>query len=443
MLCYAINCQRFFIARGSTRLLLIVLIVALLAACGGSDAGNDETPMPDVPGDDEVISEPQEATLQSSAGEMESRQVVIWAPDFWMPTDDTPAGQVLNSAITQFEQTNSDIKIEVQNKVETGESGILNYLRSAQRVAPAVLPDAVLLDTQDLWRIVELGMVQPLTDTVSLLPERFYPFAYSAVWIGDELYGIPYASDIIHSASFGSEEQKIPANWSELSEDGRRYLFPAAGADGGMSLLLQYIGVGGESIGDDLIIDNELMTRLFEFYASGVADRIFPAEVANLATMDAVWSSMNADGSDIVDTTSSYLLRQSESPDGILYAHTPTEEGRAVSVSRNWAFVILATDPGQRAEVLELVQLLLEPDVQGQWSQFANLLPSTSAAAATWNVNQPYYGFIISLLEGDTYAIPNGRPFAELLRRIQTAQQDVLSGRMTPEEAVMFVLPTP
>jgi ABC-type glycerol-3-phosphate transport system substrate-binding protein len=300
-----------------------------------------------------------------------------------------------------------------------------------------------LLDTQDLWRLVELGMVQPLTDTVSLLPERFYPFAYSSVWIGEELYGIPYASDIIHSASVGSAEQTMPVNWSELNEDGRRYLFPAAGTDGGMSLLLQYIGVGGESIGDDLSIDDESMTRLFEFYASGVADGIFPTELANLATMDAVWSSMNGDGTDIVDTTASYLLHQSESPDGILYAHTPTEEGAVVSVSRTWAFVILTADPGQRAQVLELVQLLLESDVQGQWSQFANLLPTTSAAAATWNVNQPYYSFIISLLEGSTYAIPNGRPFTELLRRIQTAQQDVLSGGMTPEEAVTFVLPTP
>ena len=128
-----------------------------------------------------------------------------------MPSDDTPSGQVLNSAITQFEQANVDIKVEVLTKAESGESGILNYLRSAQRVAPAVLPDVVFLDTQDLWRLVELGMVQPLTDTVALSPGRFYPFAYSAVEIGEELYGIPYASDIIHAASYGSSEETIPA----------------------------------------------------------------------------------------------------------------------------------------------------------------------------------------------------------------------------------------
>ncbi len=443
MQCFAIG-RKLYQTRGVLTWVLSAMFICLfLAGCRNADSDSAETPMPSAPIDGETLAAPSESEFQTISGEQENRQVVIWAPDYWMPSDDTPAGQVLNSAITQFEQANADIKVEVLTKAESGESGMLNYLRSAQRVAPAVLPDVVFLDTQDLWRLVELGMVQPLTDTVALSPGRFYPFAYSAVGIGDELYGVPYASDIIHAASLGSSERMMPASWAELNEDERRYLFPATGADGAMSLLLQYIGVGGESIGGELSVDDDSLRRLFEFYAAGVAAGVIPAGVANLATMEAVWSSMDANSTDLADTTAGYLLSQSESTDGILYAPAPTEKGTPVSVSRTWAFVILATDPAQRADVLELVKILLEPDVHGQWSQFANLLPTTPVAAATWNVNQPYYSFIVSLLEGNTYAIPNGRPFSEVLRRMQMAQQDVLSGRLTPEEAVTLVLPTP
>ncbi len=237
--------------------------------------------------------------------------------------------------------------------------------------------------------------------------------------------------------------QTIPANWSDLQSDGRGYVFPTVGLDGVMSMLLQYIGAGGTLSDEGLDIDEAALKRLYDFYATGIADGMIPPEVASLASMDAVWAAMSADSGDIVDTTAGFLLNQSESPDGLLYGGSPTEDGQAVSVSRTWALVILAADPGQRAQVLELTQFLLEPGIHGQWSQFANLLPTAPAATATWNVNQPYYGFIIALLEGNTFAIPNGRPFTELFRQMQTAQQEVLNGRMTPEEAVTLIRPTP
>ena len=210
-----------------------------------------------------------------------------------------------------------------------------------------------------------------------------------------------------------------------------------------MSLLLQYIGSGGILSDEGLEVDEAALKRLYDFYATGVADGMIPPEVTSLASMDAVWAAMSADNADIVDTTAGFLLSQSESPDGLLYASSPTEDGQSVSVAHTWAFVILTADPGQREHVLELTQLLLEPGIHGQWSQFANLLPTAPAATATWNVNQPYYDFIIDLLEGDTFAIPNGRHFTELFRQMQIAQQDVLSGRITPEEAITLIRPTP
>ena len=191
----------------------------------------DALPTPVETGEGEIAPPPDGGVAAGPDRDMESRQIVIWAPEFWAPSDETPSGQVVNSAITQFEQANTGIKVEVQTKAEAGEAGIFNYLRSAQKVAPAVLPDAVFLDTQDLWRLVELGMVQPLTDTVALRPERFYPFALSAARVGDELFGIPYASDIVHAAAFGVSGQTIPANWSDLRADGRGYLFPTVGPD--------------------------------------------------------------------------------------------------------------------------------------------------------------------------------------------------------------------
>lgn len=424
---------------------LTLILLFLLVACNRADTDLGETPAPTMTEDEEGVS----AQMPNNGGQpgdgpTEGRQVVIWAPEFWMATEETPAGQVIENAVTQFEQTHGGTKVEIHTKAETGTSDILNLLRSAQKVAPTILPDAVLMDAQDVWHLVELGMVPPLADTIELRLDAFYPFARASVLYNDDTYGIPYVADLLHAGSIDPTEGSMPGDWDVLLAGDRRYLFPAEGPDGMLSMLLQYVGAGGKLTEADVASDMTTLTTLLEFYADGVAKGVIPVENAGLTTLDATWDAMDSDISDIADTSANIMLRQSETLDSIRYAPSPTQDESAVSIARTWVFVILTSDPGQREQVLELVQVLLDPNVHGQWSKFTRLLPTSRDAAATWAVSQPYAEFLLALLESEgTQSVPNGRPFAEFAHEMQAAQQAVLTGQMTPEEAAAGVRPTP
>ena len=77
----------------------------------------------------------------------DTRQLVLWVPEFLDPNPDTNAGRVLDAAMTQFKQANPNVTLDVKLKAEIGEAGLFQYLRSAQKVAPSILPDIIAIDT--------------------------------------------------------------------------------------------------------------------------------------------------------------------------------------------------------------------------------------------------------------------------------------------------------
>ena len=416
----------------------------LIAGCAPSQPENASDAAVDSGGGSEIVVIPTEEVDPSSQDLPESRQLVIWAPDFWVANDETPAGQVIDNVIVQFEQIHEGAKVEIHNKAESGSADMLSTLRSAQRVAPTILPEALLINTQDIWRLVEFGLAQPLTETLTLDSPTFFPFAEASVRYNGDIYGIPFAADLLHASAVDRTESVLPTTWDSVLDGERRYLFPADGRDGQLSLLLQYVGMGGDFDEKIATIDLERLVMLFEFYEAGVAATVIPSDNTELSTFGAVLQAMDIERADLVDTSAAMVLQQQEPSPDILFAPVPTENGHPVSVAQTWSFVILTDDPGQRERILDLIQMLLDPSIHGEWSKFARLLPTTSEAAATWDTSQPYSDFLLRLLDGEeTVSVPNGRTYAELLDDIQAGQQAVLDGRMTPEEAANSVRPAP
>ena len=88
--------------------------------------------------------------------------------------------------------------------------------------------------------------------------------------------------------------------------------------------------------------------------------------------------------------------------------HQPTDD-QPVSVAQAWSFAILTDDPDRQAYALRLIRTLLEPSIQGRWTQHTARVPSTHGAMATWDPAQPYYQFLSELMESDVAVIPGGR----------------------------------
>jgi len=420
---------------------IILFIAYLLAGCDsllGEEQTEQPTPQP--------VASVTNGDVESNN---ESRQLVLWAPEAFSPDLETPDGRMLDPVIAQFEQAHPNIFLQIDIKAESGEANVLRYLRSAQQNAPSILPDLVLLDTQQLWQVVDLGLVQPLSDAETIYLVDMYPSAVDAITYQETSYGFPYAMDMMHLAYDRNSVKRLPQNWDDLLEDQATYLFQMGlftdekpHIFSRTSLLLLYLGAGGTLIESGTAENRETLEAVVEFLAQGQAQGIItePTEESELA--DFVWSALSTGDFAYANISANTYLDRYAIFDNIGFSAIPAKRETQQSLVRVWAFAILTNDPEQRALALDFVQRLLEPNLHGPWSQFAHYIPSQRQAFATWGSNNAYYKFLLNEIE-NTVAIPNGPIFAEFVQRIQQAEQMFMSGEIMPEEALQKMLSLP
>jgi ABC-type glycerol-3-phosphate transport system substrate-binding protein len=373
-----------------------------------------------------------------------ARQLVIWAPAFFQPALDVRTNDALATVYEQFERSHPGVHIDVQLRADIGEASLLNYLRRAQRVAPTILPDIILIDAQQLWQVAELGMLSPIEQQQLGAGVEFYPFTVDALTSDDELAGVPYTTDLIHLVYDPEELPDAPRTWAEFLTSEQTLIF-AAGKSENLNefAYLQYLGAGGGIPTADSM-NGDLLLAFFTFLAEARTLDLIPESVLEIATDNAAWDTF-AVAEQSMAATSTYVILQhwdTINSGTVRYAPIPTQGGEALSVARVWAFAVVASDVGQQELSLTLIRAFLEPTVHSQWGRVAMHIPSQPAAFELWRNSSPYYEFVQTTL-AVTQAFPYSRRFAELSRRLQAAQKLVLRNEMTPEEATLYVQTTP
>ncbi len=411
-----------------------VVVWLVVSGCNRSALA---TPTPEATAPAGSVATPTPARLDLAPAE---RQLVVWLPPFGAPLDDDRAGAVLAAAFRQFERDHGGLNIDIHIKAERGPAALLTYLRSAQQVAPAILPDLMLINTQELWQVADLGLVPPLTGD-EIRRDGFYAFAPAAVTYRDQVLGIPYVVEIPLAAYDPARLPAAPRTWDDLLAGDAWLLFPTGvESDAALVTLLQYVGAGGRLSDDGALNDPAALTAFFEFIASAQAAGLIPPDVVDLTTFDAVWRAYATAHPDIVSLAVTGFHQAAEAGDAA-YAPVPTRHGNSPAVAATWAFAILTQEEEHRRLALELVDDLLTAEVQGNWTRQALRLPSRPEALAVW----PADGVTDDLDRQLTAAValPNGRAFADLVGDMQTAQTDLLRGRLDVEAAVQAVATRP
>ena len=367
-----------------------------------------------------------------------ARQLVVWMPPFGNPLDDDRAGAVFGDAFRQFERDHPGVNIDVHVKAERGPASLLTYLRSAQQVAPAVLPDLVLINTQDLWQIADLGLVPTLVPG-EIRNDGFYAFALSAVTYRNQTFGIPYAADIVMAAYDPTRLPTAPRTWSDLLAGDVWLLFPTGpDTDAATVTLLQYVGAGGRLTEDGTLTDPDALEALFDFITTAQADGLIPPELVDLATFDAVWRAYLGARPEITSLVITGYHQAATVGGDVAYAPVPTQAGGTITVAATWAFAVLTQEDDRRHLALALVDELLTPEVLGAWSRQAQRLPSRPGALSTWPATDNLTAYLGRQLTA-AVALPNGRAFTDFAADIQTAQTDLLRGRLSVNEALQTV----
>lgn len=385
-----------------------------------------------------------DVSTEADASDPRSQQIVLWTPSFFDPLPGSPnaASDLLADALTQFKEEQLETEIVVQVKSEQGGSTIYDYLRSASKVAPSILPDIILVESQRLWVLADQDLILPFAARELAALANAYPFAQAAVTHKENVYGIPHTVNMLHTvqsriALADEDTALIPKTWAELEAADLTYIFPA-GARNGQSndtILLHYVGAGGQLATENRAPNNAALVDVFNFVEQGVSAGRIPNNVIEYSDVDNMWLSSQTDLSGLVEISSNRYLAQRATLNDFMFGATPTKSGTQTTIGRVWAFAILTQDPGRRQVAIELIDHLLAPSLLGAWSLEANRLPAHRDALAVWNQDEPYFVFAQQQLES-AVALPNGTAFVDFAGDVQQALLAVLSGEISAEEAV-------
>lgn len=425
-----------------------ILLLGLLASCG-----NDKPSTPNTSGEtttsiaavDSAVAEtvlPDASALAPEASPTPAVPAVItltwWTPPGFAPSEETAAGQLLALELETLQAANSTTVVEPVLKAPHGEGGLLDFLLTAQKVAPSILPDLVTLDSEDLGVAMRAGLLQPLDE---LLPQELlndlYPFALDVGRLDDKLYAVQFEADIEHAVVRSEEVPAPPRTWDDVLAGEHDYVFPTGTENNpGDSFLIQYQAAGGRLSrrNEPFVLNEQALLHTLQFYDQARESGIVPAIVLGMDSIEDTWQAFDDGRADIANVLASRYLAERSRTSNLGFGPVPTQSGTPATMSHGWTLAVTATDPERQAAVARLIEALLRPELSSAWTQASNRIPTRRSALALWNQDDPYTSFLRWQLEAAAFTTAESS-YLKAAPILAAAQRDVLNGTLTPQEA--------
>jgi ABC-type glycerol-3-phosphate transport system substrate-binding protein len=424
----------FHLFRRSVDLLLILLLVVLAACTGAPNPFAARTPTAAAL---TPSATPQPQPLPPTPIPDTTITLTLWLPTRFLPAADNAASQVLQRQLDEFAGTVGGMPSQIVVKQDRGPGGLLDLLRAASPVAPNVLPDIIALDNADLETAARSGLIQPIRQLLpAQLIDDLYPFARDLGSFNGELYGVVYSADLEHLATTASTTP-LPQTWDDLLETSRRYLFPLGSSNTvSDAVLTHYLSAGGRLADDkgNPVLDEVALRTLLQTYLDARDAGVLPANFSELDSADKVWNMWRGLGTATANLNATrYLSVEARLPD-LQVGDLPTLIQPARSLGRGWSYAIVTTDPRRQTAAAQLLQQLLSPQNDGEWTRAAGVLPGRAAALAQWDQTAPYTTFAGRQL-ARAQALPSASIRAVVGPVLRKAIDDVLADRATPAEA--------
>ena len=307
--------------------MLLVLVIAGCVATPAPTPGSTSAALPTRTPQPTLVanSTPSEGTAASvpTPGPM---TLTWWAPEFLSPKAPQPAGPILAEQLAEFESSqDGKVRVAVVSKTRYGKGGPLDFLRTAQSVAPAILPDLVALDVSELEAAAATDLLQPLDGLLDKdLTDNLYPFAVSAGTFEDRLLAVQYAADLDHLVYGQAEVKSPPMTWAALLEAKAPYLLPVGSPQPGASgqsfgglqsiFISQYLSARASNDPKQRIlsVEEEPLLRMLNFYDAAAKGGVLPPIALELADVDAVWNAFAQGAAPLADVSARRYLNEGD-----------------------------------------------------------------------------------------------------------------------------------
>lgn len=358
----------------------------------------------------------------------------VWLPGEFTPDGSTPGGRVLRAQLSEFEAAHPGLTIDIRIKRASGEGGLLDFLDTASAAAPGVLPDLIALNQEDLRRAARAGLVRPLTELVpALTTPEWYDFAVSQSTIEGFYAGVPFAGEAMILAYNVNYFASPPRTWDDILAGQGPFLFPAGDASA-LFTIAEYFSLGGrlQDEAGQVRLDAAVLSQVLDFYQRGAEAGVIPRSLP-FASAHETWRAYREARAIAVTTPATTYLSERRSLSITATGLLPTRDGTPVALAQAWSWALVTAHPDRQALALQLLDWLTEPQRLGEWTYAAGVLPTRSSALRAWPTDPSTA--VVSGVVSMARSVPNASVLSLVGPAIQTAVQDVLAGRATPEDA--------
>lgn len=438
-------------------LLLLSLLLFFTAGCdlinqinGASMATAEPTPVPGATAVSTAVTPPEatpDIAIPATAVTQTRPSLRIWIPpEIAIATDEGAA--VFNAQLAGYRSTHPDLDLTVEQKAASGQSGILNYLRTGRTVAPAILPDLIAIPIEQLGPALTEELVFPIDGLVETQQlEELYPAALELVLRNNQVGGYPFVLTGLPHLAYNSQTftQTIPLRWEPLSALPASFVLPANGNAGGLLALEFYQQAGGtltNDAGQVALQVEPLATALQQLFIAKNSGFILD-QSSNYTSLQESWQFFQAGSATFTLTNSEQFLRLRDEEGNYAITAVPGLQRPLTPLVSGWAWAISTADPARRELAAELMNDLINSSYLGEWSYASSYLPASRAALAIWPQDDPYVAFAADQLsQARAMTFSTSSP---LMTALNNAVFDVVTLAKTPqvaaEEAVADLQP--
>ena len=260
---------------------IYLLLILVLAGCESLpeltflEGGIIESTPEVVPTPLEEVSDPQVDQTATPPGQT---VLILWLPPEFDPQADTPAGELIKDRLADFEYNQPGVKVVTRLKAPDGPSGLLESLRTASSAAPLAVPDLIVLTTSDMWEAALSGLITPVPGfEQNLLEEDWFGFARESARFQDQIFGMPFASNVMLQMYRNDVLESAPADWNAVLTSSFPLVFPAADPYAAFTLI-QYLASGGaiQDENGNPWLDTGILTDVLTFYQEAEKQGVMP-----------------------------------------------------------------------------------------------------------------------------------------------------------------------
>jgi ABC-type glycerol-3-phosphate transport system substrate-binding protein len=424
------------------------VVVVLLAGCELLPA--QPTAVPGVPAETPGPSElPLAPTVSAQAPPTPTIAIppapamitlTIWTTEAFSPTQAITSGQILAAQVTSYEESHPDVRLKFVLKKPYGKGGILDFLLTTGAVVPALMPDLVLVDVDELDTAVQGNLIQPLDELVPAeIVADLYAFARDAATFDGQLYGLQLWADLDHLVYNTGKMTIPPRSWPGVLSNPGPYVFPAGGQAGLVNdaFLIQYLAVRPQppaTSADGPFLEQVSLAAVLQFYQDGLSRAVFPTGILNYHATDDCWRDYVAGNAALAQVSAHRYLVERDRVQTTAVAAIPSINGPAAALARGWALALVATDAARQIAATDFLVQVIEPEVNADWARSAGYLPTRQSSLANWDDTDSYTRFIQQQLQS-ARSRPLIANYAQVASALQDAVEAVLTGTASPEEA--------